>query len=179
MLPSEGKAIPSLMGLRREVFMNWNQDKSISLSMICVCLFGAVLLCSDIAAIYLLFSMLLGSLPSGIAENSRFFTEGRLYALFAFWLLFSLPAWTALWQLRRILLNFRRNLVFEPDTVRCMRIASWCCVAAALILFAAGFVFPTMFVLALASAFMALIVRIVKNSFEAAIRMKDELDLTI
>ena len=60
-----------------------------------------------------------------------------------------------------------------------MRIASWACVGAAAVCLAGTFFYPGMFVPALAAAFMALIVRIVKNSFEAAIRMKDELDLTI
>ena len=159
--------------------MNWNQDKSVKLSLLCVWVFAVLLLWVDIAAISLAVYMLAkGSLPASF-PLADVFDQRRLQALPLILLLFSVPAWTALWQLRKILLNFRRSLVFEADTARHMRIASWCCFGAAAVCLTGGFFFPTLFVLALAAAFMGLIVRIVKNSFEAAIRMKDELDLTI
>lgn len=159
--------------------MNWNQDKSIVLSFICIGIFALLLLLSDTAALILLVRQLAETLPPLPEICRSFLSAKRMTLLFVFWLLFSIPAWAALGQLRLILVCFRKNRVFEAATVRHMRMASWCCVGAALICLAAVFVFPTMFIPALAAAFMALIVRIVKNSFEAAIRMKDELDLTI
>lgn len=159
--------------------MNWNQDKSVKLSFVCVWLFAVLLFLVDAAAIYFLTVTLISrSFPSFLTLPAVY-NPPRIYALPVIALLFSVPAWVALWQLRKILLNFRNDRVFEADTVRHMRIASWCCVGAAVVCLAGGFIFPTLFVLALAAAFMGLIVRIVKNSFEAAIRMKDELDLTI
>ena len=60
-----------------------------------------------------------------------------------------------------------------------LRAVSWCCAAvAAVCLLSAGYYLPFL-VAAMAAAFMALIVRIVKNVFQQAVRMKDELDYTV
>ncbi len=158
--------------------MNWNQDKSIVLSLVCVWLFALVLLASDAAAVIYLIGQLTGEAPF-LPETYGIAADAETPLLTVFWLLFSIPAWIALFELRMILICFRKNRVFEAGTVRHMRIASWACVGAAAVCLAGTFFYPGMFVPALAAAFMALIVRIVKNSFEAAIRMKDELDLTI
>ncbi len=159
--------------------MNWNQDKSIVLSLVCVWLFAFVLLASDAAAVVYLTGQLTGAAPFLPETYGGIASDAETPLLTVFWLLFSIPAWIALYELRMILICFRKNRVFEAGTVRHMRIASWACVGAAAVCLAGTFFYPGMFVPALAAAFMALIVRIVKNSFEAAIRMKDELDLTI
>ena len=171
--------------------MNWNQDKSVSLSMICVLLFDGLLLMSDIAAVILIFYLLKDALPPGYEAWIRFLSAPevssaagspemfRILPFTLFWLCFSVPAWIALRQLRKILLCFRKNRVFEAETVRHMRIASWCCFGASAVCLFGGAFFPTLFIPSLAAAFMGLIVRIVKNSFDAAVRMKDELDLTV
>ncbi len=159
--------------------MNWNQDKSIGLSFICVWLFALLLFVSDAVSIVFLIGRLTGNGPALPEAYGRLAADAETPLLSVLWLLFSVPAWTALSELRMILVCFRRNRVFEAGTVRHMRIASWACVGAAAVCLAGTFFYPAMFVPALAAAFMALIVRIVKNSFEAAIRMKDELDLTI
>ena len=160
--------------------MNWNQDKSIVLSFVCVWLFAILLFAGDVLSLIVLFGGFAGRFTQlsetyGVAASA---VKPPLLSVF-WWLLFSVPAWTALFELRMILVCFRKNRVFEAGTVRHMRIASWACVGAAAVCFAGAFYYHGMFVAALAAAFMALIVRIVKNSFEAAIRMKDELDLTI
>ncbi|MFR1758596.1 MAG: DUF2975 domain-containing protein, partial [Christensenellaceae bacterium] len=59
------------------------------------------------------------------------------------------------------------------------RITSWCCFGACLICFASSFYCLPILLIAIAAGFMGLIVRIVKNVFEQAITMKDELDLTV
>ena len=82
----------------------------------------------------------------------------------------------ALWLLLK---NIKNGRVFIPDNVRYLRIVSWCCTAAAVLCLAsAAYYLPFIFV-AIAAAFMSLIVRIVKNVFHEAIGMKSELDLTI
>ena len=69
--------------------------------------------------------------------------------------------------------------VFIPENIRCLRIVSWCCVAAGAICLVSTLFYIPFAAIATAAGFMALIVRIVKNVFEQAIRMKDELDYTI
>ena len=60
-----------------------------------------------------------------------------------------------------------------------LRAVSWYCVWVALICLAGCVCYPPFVFVAIAAAFMALIVRIVKNVFQQAISMKSELDLTI
>ena len=149
--------------------MNWNKDKSVTLSLVCVIVFGLCLLALDIGAYWI----------------ALWFTQNRFYR-FEFGLLLMASiyigsgfAWLCLYQLWRLLGNVKRGALFVPDNVRCMRIVSWCCVwAAAVCLVSAAYYLPFIFV-AVAAGFMALIVRIVKNAFAQAITMKNELDLTV
>ena len=96
---------------------------------------------------------------------------GYLCAVLAFGMLFSLYKF-----LRRI----EAGQIFVPANVTALRRISWCCVGAAVLCLPAGvgIYLPVAF-LGVAAAFMALIVRVLKNAFEQAVRMKDELDLTI
>ena len=96
---------------------------------------------------------------------------GYLCAVLAFGMLFSLYKF-----LRRI----EAGQIFVPANVTALRRISWCCVGAAVLCLPAGvgIYLPCAF-LGVAAAFMALIVRVLKNAFEQAVRMKDELDLTI
>ena len=96
---------------------------------------------------------------------------GYLCAVLAFGMLFSLYKF-----LRRI----EAGQIFVPANVTALRRISWCCVGAAVLCLPAGVVIYLPFAfLGVAAAFMALIVRVLKNAFEQAVRMKDELDLTI
>ena len=96
---------------------------------------------------------------------------GYLCAVLAFGMLFSLYKF-----LRRI----EAGQIFVPANVTALRRISWCCVGAAVLCLPAGVGISLPFAfLGVAAAFMALIVRVLKNAFEQAVRMKDELDLTI
>ena len=79
----------------------------------------------------------------------------------------------------KLLQNLGRGKVFNEENVRLLTRVSWCCAAAAFIC-ALGFVVYTPFLIPVAAAgFMALIVRIVRNVFQKALEMKNELDLMI
>ena len=96
---------------------------------------------------------------------------GYLCAVLAFGMLFSLYKF-----LRRI----EAGQIFVPANVTALRRISWCCVGAAVLCLPAGVgIYLPFALLGVAAAFMALIVRVLKNAFEQAVRMKDELDLTI
>ena len=149
--------------------MNWNKDKSIALSQICVTVFAALLAALDI----------------GAYRFSAWFVQVRLMRWQLRVLLMisiysgSIFAWICLYRLWRLIANIKRGAVFVGENVTHMRAISWCCVwAAAICLASAAYYLPLGFV-AIAAGFMALIVRIVKNAFQQAIAMKDELDLTI
>ncbi|MBE7004534.1 MAG: DUF2975 domain-containing protein [Ruminococcaceae bacterium] len=149
--------------------MNWTRDKSIMLSQACVAVFALCLLALDV----------------GAYRISAWYVQIRLaHRQFGTLLTASIYcgsvfAWVCLYQLWRLLGNIRRGELFVPANVRCMRIVSWCCVGgAAVCAVSALYCFPFLFI-TVAAGFMALVVRIVKNAFEQAIAMKDELDLTV
>lgn len=62
-----------------------------------------------------------------------------------------------------------------------LRRISWCCTWAAALCLPVGAVLglPFIFAIGVAAAFMALIVRVIKNAFAQAVKMKDELDYTV
>ena len=91
----------------------------------------------------------------------------------------SVFGWILLWKLWRLLANIRAQVIFDARNVALLRAVSWCCVGAGLICLVSGVYYLPFAVIAIAAGFMALIVRIVKNVFQQAILMKDDLDLTI
>ena len=149
--------------------MNWNRDKSVILSQWCVALFALCLLSLDI----------------GAYRVAQWFTWNRFYVWqYGYLLMASIYAgsvfgWPCLYQLWRLLRNIRRGALFVAENVRCMRVVSWCCVWAALVAALSTAYYPPFIFAAVAAGFLALIVRIVKNAFEQAIAMKDELDWTV
>ena len=153
--------------------MNWTKDKSIALSRVCVAVFAALLLALDGSAVLMI--------PLVERRTQMFFT--LVTASHALWTalvaLCSLFAWPALWKLWRLLGNLMEEKVFVEDNVRLLRVVSWCCVGVAVSCLVCGLWYVPLFMLAAAAAFMALIVRIVKNVFQQAIAMKSELDLTV
>lgn len=66
-----------------------------------------------------------------------------------------------------------------PANVTALRRISWCCAGAAVVCLAAAYIYLPFAFLGVAAAFMALIVRVLKNAFAQAVHMKDELDYTI
>ena len=151
----------------------WSEQNSLSLSRLAVLLFtGAVVGC-DVAGWWLVNWFLRTSRYQGINDTAHL--VWGLVTLYAA----SAAAYVLLYNLYRLLANIENEQVFVAANVRCLRAASWCCMAvAALCLGGAVFYLP-MVLVAAAAAFMGLIVRIIKNVFQRAIHMKAELDLTI
>ena len=150
--------------------MNWNKDKSITLSQCCVIFFGAALLALDIFSPKI--AGWYGTELSAIGLKSGTVLLAVIYSGSVF-------AWICLWKLWELLASIKRGDVFTAENVKRMRRVSWCCVWAAAICLAGGFLSPSFILFGAAAAFMALIVRIVKNIFEQAVSMKSELDLTV
>lgn len=149
--------------------MNWNEDKSISLSQICVCAFALLLAGLDGFGYWLLqlFAQMKGREP------------GWGLAFYIALLLGSVFGWVALGKLWGLLKSIQAGQVFTAENIRRMRVVSWCCAAAGLVCLGAGLLYLPCLVCAMAAGFMALIVRIVKNTFQQAMLMKDELDYTV
>lgn len=149
--------------------MKLTKDMSIRLSLICVCIFSLILLAADIFA-YRWISWYVAwraMRPESVARMMI-----TLYVASVF-------GWFCLWALWKLLRNIKREIVFAPDNVRLLRMISWCCAFAAVIFLVSGAYYTPFIFVAVAAAFMMLIVRVVKNVFQQAIEMKSELDLTI
>ena len=97
---------------------------------------------------------------------------GYICAALALWML---------WNLYHFLRRTEQGSVFVTQNVTELRRISWCCTWAAVLCLPTGAVvgLPFIFAVGLAAGFMALIVRVVKNAFAQAVRMKDELDYTV
>ena len=91
----------------------------------------------------------------------------------------AVASWVALGKLWGLLKSIKVGQVFTAENIRRMRVVSWCCAAAGLVCLGAGLLYLPCLVCAMAAGFMALIVRIVKNTFQQALLMKDELDYTV
>lgn len=112
----------------------------------------------------------------------------------------SLPAGVAaLVCLDRLFGNLRKDIVFRADNVKYLNILSICCfIASAIslssfavimcinfaqegywIIIVGGVLYILFFIMGIGEIFVGLIVRVVKNTFESAIVIKDENDLTI
>lgn len=109
----------------------------------------------------------------------RGLAERKILGILVLLYLCSVLGWLLLHAMWRLLGNLRREKVFTEENVRLLHRVSWCCAGAALLcLIGVGFYPPFLFAVA-AAGFMALIVRIVRNVFQQALLMKDELDLMI
>ena len=71
------------------------------------------------------------------------------------------------------------GIIFDDRNVSLLRLLSWCCVAASLITIVAGHFYLPFFIVGVAAGFFAVILRVIKNVFRAAIDIKTENELTI
>jgi hypothetical protein len=92
---------------------------------------------------------------------------------------FCVPAYIALGSLDRLLASIRREEVFTHGNVRHLRVISWMCLVASLVLLVSSLVSIVFFALAVLAAFFGVILRAVKNLFAAAVDLKHENDFTI
>jgi hypothetical protein len=91
----------------------------------------------------------------------------------------SVPAAILLLCLYRLLHHIEIDQVFITINVEYLRRISWSCFSGAIICFASiPYYFPWIFV-AVAAAFMGLIVRVIKNIIAQAVELKKESELTI
>ncbi|MFI3292614.1 MAG: DUF2975 domain-containing protein [Rikenellaceae bacterium] len=153
--------------------INWSHKSSMRLSRVMVMLFAVALVALDIFArdvTVFLSSRLLGQYGIGLGEGVVFM--GTLYIC-------SLPGYVLLYSLYRLLGNLEDRQVFIPKNIAYLRRSSWCCVMVAVVCVVGVPTYPSFVIITVAAGFMALIIRIIKNVFEQAILMKNELDFTV
>lgn len=148
----------------------WNDKRSIGLSKVCILLFMFLLVAIAVFAPWLT-RWFLGFSRAELAGVGNLFLA-TIYAGF-------IPAAYLLYSLFGLLRRIEAEQVFITLNVEVLRRISWCCFAGAGIgLFSACYYFPWFFV-AVAAAFMGLIVRVVKNVMAKAVELQNEVDYTV
>ncbi|MCM1522869.1 MAG: DUF2975 domain-containing protein [Ruminococcus sp.] len=84
-----------------------------------------------------------------------------------------------LFVLNRLVDNIGKGKVFVEENVRFLKILSYCCFAIAVITLFFARLRILVFVITFAAAFIGLILRVIKNCFTEAIRIREENDYTI
>ena len=88
-------------------------------------------------------------------------------------------AYMTLYSLIRLLRNIKRGDVFIQANVRYLRRISWCCFAVAGITLVGGCIYIPFLFVAVAAAFVGLMLRVVKNLMQNAVEIQAENELTI
>ena len=90
-----------------------------------------------------------------------------------------IPAFTLVLCLHRVLRNVKTGAVFTADTVKMLRVISYCCFAAAAVFAVLGIWRLLALLLCFAAVFVGLLLRVLKNVFQQAVLIREENDFTI
>ena len=154
----------------------WNSKRSIILTKFCILVLMLVSVIMMFCGKYLISRFL--TLTGGARINIS--NEFSFYIITFISYMLGIIALLTLFCMLRFIVNLENDLVFVPQNIKWLRFISYGCLSAGLLLIIATVVYHKLFlVLSLAALFMMLIVRVIKNAFEQAVEMKEELDLTI
>ena len=154
----------------------WNSKRSIILTKFCILALMLVSVIMMFCGKYLIsrFLILTGGAKIDISNEFSF------YIITFISYMLGIIALLTLFCMLRFTINLEKDLIFVPQNIKWLRFISYGCLSAGLLLIITTVVYHKLFlVLSLAALFMMLIVRVIKNAFEQAIEMKEELDLTI
>lgn len=145
----------------------WNDKRSIALSKLCILLFMGLTVCLVVTAPWLVRWFLRFSLSGTLA-----FFLSTIYTG-------CIPASILLYNLFRLLHRIEAGQVFVAENVDGLRRISWSCIMGAGICFVSGFYYFPWILVAVAAAFMGLVVRVIKNVVAQAVALQNEVDYTI
>lgn len=154
----------------------YKSDKSIFLTQLIIRICYVLLAVVSVSLPFLLSN---GFFHFEILSQIKSYIIGPFYAV--------VPAgYVALVCLDMLLINIKKDVVFDKKNTKLLNIITWACIYAGLVGLASfvfilieDFMFETMLVLSAGELFMALVVKVVKNVFVKAIELKEENDLTI
>ena len=150
--------------------MEWNKDKSLWLSKLCIKLFTITMIVVAFFA---------PKIFSTLIEIRVAYLGGTLpYFLISTYTL-CVPAVIALAGLWRLLDNIEKNDVFIDNNVQILRMLSWRCIFAGVVCFISSVYYLPFLIIAAAAGFVGLLLRIVKNVFARAVEIKQDNDYTI
>lgn len=148
----------------------WTGEKSIILSKLCILLFLGLLLAVAVSAPWLT-RWFVDFSQAGMQGKAAYFMA-TIYVGFV-------PAAYMLYSLLNLLRRIDAGQVFIAENVELLRRISWSCFLGAAIALASVLYYTPWFFVAVAAAFMGLIVRVLKNVFAQAVELKNEADYTV
>ena len=157
--------------------MNWTQNKSIALSKVCVFVFAIL---GMLLNIYIHHDIKFIILRRVYIPFPREELIGKyiIFSMIAVYIL-DILAYAALFLLYKLLCNIHKSKVFISENVRYLRLLSWCCFIVSFVCCILTFFYLPFILLVTGTAFMALILRVIKNVFTEAIEIKQENEYTI
>lgn len=154
----------------------WNRKRSVKLS-ITVCFMFLALLTIGLFlgpfAVKLWFTIYRGFSETGVAIKNMLTLFSAVFypsAIFAY---------ITLYSLLKLLFNIKKDEIFITQNVKYLRRITWCCFAVAFITLVGGIFYIPFGFIAIAAAFVGLMLRIVKNVMQNAVEIKAENELTI
>ncbi len=150
--------------------MEWNKDKSLWLSKICIKLFTIIMIVIAVFAPKI-FAALIKVRVAYLGGTLPYFLISTYTAC--------VPATIALSGLWRLLDNIEKGDVFIENNVQILRMLSWRCIFAGVICLISSVYYLPFMIIAAAAGFVGLLLRIVKNVFARAVEIKEESDYTI
>ena len=147
----------------------WTSEKSVTLSIIVAILLAALFVCLIFTAPPVL--KWFTSLMDRRNDSYQILTV-VFYAC-------CLPAAITLVLLMKLLFNIRAGQIFVSKNVNILRYLSWCCFVVVPITAVGSFYYFSLVVIAVAAAFIGLILRVLKNIMAAATEIKAENDFTV
>ena len=155
----------------------WNRHRSLVLSKVCVVLLGA----ADLAVMGGCPWILQWLLGYSQSAGTRFQSASTQFTVFFYITIYAggLLALLVLYHLLRLLNNIGRGDVFVDENVVRLRYISWLCGLAAVLAAVSAFYYVPWAALAVAAAFMCVIVRVIKNVMAEAVEMRQEMNYTI
>jgi len=148
----------------------WDDKKSLILSKVCVVLFMALLLICLIFAPRLVARLLNMSAMANAAGAGVF-----LWTLYVG----AVPAAALLVSMFKLLNKIGAGDVFVKENVGYLRFISWCFFVGGLICMLSSLYYAPWLPIGIASAFIGLIIRVVKNVIAKAVSLQDDADYTI
>jgi hypothetical protein len=172
-----GLEIPAFAGmtgwreLQLEEIEMWSSRNSVIVSSICTKVVIVLVVASAIALPIML--------NNGMLDQARLISVDYIRANLGIFYAACVPALVALFFLDRLIANIKKEEIFIKANITALRIISWACLFAAFVFIFGAHSGLGFWIVAFVCAFFSLIIRVVKNVFDAAVRIKDENDFTI
>lgn len=150
--------------------MNWSYQKSIFLTKLCILFFIAgylavIFTCPILTRQFTLYNI-------SAFGKSRWWFMVTIYAC-------AVPIGILLWNLWKLIKDIGLEEIFTAVNIRRLRLISWMCFCVSLFCLLSMIYYIFWGIGSACLAFMGLLIRVIKNTFERAKELKEEVDFTI